>query len=285
MSEGFIEAPDGVKLHYQWHRPTAPKATLLVVHGYGEHGGRYADLAAHLNQRDLAVLAFDYRGHGQSGGQRGYCDRFDDFLRDLETALAEARRPGLPLYVLGHSHGGLILLRALSAPEARWAGISGVILSSPYLGLAMELGTLKKLAGRAASRLVPRLSMDNGIDPAILSHSLDIVQGYATDRHCHHVATARWFTEAEAAQAFVAKNVGALAVPSLWLVAGADKLADATRTQKVYEYAGGRKSIVTYAGFFHEVLNEAERHTVYSDLDDWLLTRMAEPPQREPPQP
>jgi len=131
----------------------------------------------------------------------------------------------------------------------------------------------KQILAQMTSRVVPRLALANQIDPAILSHDPEVVAARRTDRLCHGVATARWFTEATATQAWVQENVARLAVPSLWLVPGDDRLVDADATRRAYAQAGGDKQKIEYEGFFHEILLERERTRVFADIERWLTPR------------
>lgn len=274
MTSGFFDAADGLKLYGDWYAPknAEVRAGILVVHGYADHGGRYAELSCHLADHGYAVFAFDYRGHGQAGGARGHCDSFEEYLRDLERAIARAQM-GIgdrPLALFAHSHGGLIALRALCEPGRMPPNVKAVALSSPFLGLAMKVSPVKTGLARVASRLVPRLSLPNGIDPSFLTHDEKAIAARRVDRFCHSVATARWFREATAAQAYVLAHASRIALPTLWLLAGDDRIADVEVARRAYEAAGGKKELKIYPGFYHEVWNEDRRGLVFSDLDRWL---------------
>lgn len=277
MESGTFRATDGVTLYGRWRAPgtDSPRAGVLIVHGYADHGGRYDEVSRRLAGLGLAVMAMDYRGHGQAGGRRGHCQRFAEFLDDFQDGLARVRNAlgGRPLVVLAHSHGALIALRYLCDPERSAAGVAAVVLSSPFLGLALKVPPAKILVSRLASRIIPGLTLQNGIDPATISHDPGVVKERGLDPLCHHVATARWFTEATAAQEFVAANASRLTIPSLWLLAGDDRIADAGTAKHVYAHAGGEKKLHIYDGFFHEVFNESERARVFADLETWISSR------------
>ena len=276
MTSGFFDAADGLKLYCDWYPPSgAARATVVVLHGYGEHAGRYAEVARRLAGKGFAVVAFDYRGHGQAGGRRGHCHRFEEYLSDLTRACAHAREAAgdHPIALLAHSHGGLIALKAMCTPGALPAGVTAAVLSSPFLGLALKVPLPKQIAGRLVSRVLPRLAMKNGIDPATVSHDPAIVKAYAEDRFNHKVATARWFTEMSATQSYVLAHAGAIKLPSLWLLGGDDRIASAATTRAAYEAAGGEKQLIVYPGYFHEVLNEVGREAVIGDVEAWLSSR------------
>ncbi|MSP15521.1 MAG: alpha/beta hydrolase [Myxococcales bacterium] len=272
-----------LRLHGTLTEPTghAPrKGAALVVHGFDDHSGRYGEVVARLVGLGLTTLAFDYRGHGRSEGKRGHCDRFDDYLGDVDAAIAVLRAEAgddAKLALVGHSHGSLVLLRALCEPARVPRGVAGVVLFSPFLGIALKVNPLKEGLARALNRLLPRVGIPTGIPASTLSHDAERVRAAGSDPLRHGVATPRWLAEAEAAQAFVLEHAPALAVPSLWQVAGGDQLASVAATQRVIERAGGEKTLHLYDGLAHEVWNErdADRVRVLDDLTAWLAPRFA----------
>lgn len=277
MHSGFFEAADGLQLYAEHHPPDgAPRGGALVVHGYADHCGRYAEVCRELAAAGFYALAFDYRGHGRAGGPRGHCDRFDEYLGDLDRAhaLLRAEVGDRPTVLVAHSHGGLIGLRALTDP-ARPVRFSAAVLSSPFLGIAMKVNPVKVVLGRVMSRVYPTLAMPNGIVIEHLTHDAAILEATRKDALRHGVATARWFTEMVAAQEFVHEHAGRLPLPTLWLVAGGDRVVDAQATRQVYDRAGGDKHLEWYDGFYHEVFNEVGRERVFARLKDWLSARVS----------
>jgi lysophospholipase len=183
--------------------------------------------------------------------------------------------PGGPLLLVAHSHGGLVALRGLTdnAFVNRAPKVDGVVLSSPFLGIALDVNPLKKIAGRIASRVYPGLTMPNEIRTRDLTHDEERLRWTEADDLRHGVATARWFTEAMEAQAFVREHAWRLRQPSLWLVAGADRLVSVEATRRVFGRAGGEKQLRVYDGLYHEVFNERSREQVFADLDAWISKR------------
>jgi len=268
-------AADGLVLTRQVWRPEGePAAVLAVVHGYGEHGGRYRGLAGDMTARGYAVHVYDLRGHGRSGGRRGHLGRFSDYLDDTARFLDAVRedQPGRPLYLLGHSLGGLI---AASYVEARPAdALAGLILSSPFLRLGMPVPPLKLSAARLLSLVAPAVNIGNSLDPAGLSHDRDIVRDYGTDPLNHHVATARWAAEVVAAQGAALSAAGRIRLPLLLLYGDADVVADPAASRELFErVASEDKTEHGYAGFYHEIFNETGRATVFADLVAWVEAR------------
>jgi alpha-beta hydrolase superfamily lysophospholipase len=268
-----VSAPRG-PLYAETFSPAATaRGVVVITHGYAEHCGRYREVANVIVSAGWSVLTYDVRGHGRSTGQRGYIERFEIYLQDLAAACAAGRAlapAGAPLVLLGHSAGGLITLRAL----ASGAPATAAIISSPFLGLRLPVPGYKKVMAKVASRLLPTLSMPNDLKVEDLTADLQKQAERTADKQCFDVATARWFTEALAAQAYVADHVAAITVPTLWLVGGDDPIANPARAREIATAVTG----ATYhdlVGMRHEVLNEVERGRVFDLIRDRLgeLTR------------
>lgn len=251
-----------------------PKGVVLVTHGYAEHCGRYREVAHVITNAGWAVLAYDVRGHGQSPGARGFIDRFDIYLDDLTQAHAAARKlaPGAPLVLLGHSHGALIILRALCGdrpPEAVHA-----ILSSPYLGLRLTVPSYKRALARVASRVAPGFANPNALRVEDLTRDAQKQAERRADTLCFDVATARWFTEASAAQEYVAKHADRIKIPTTWLVGGDDPIADPAASRRVASRVA-KADYHDLVGLKHEVFNEVERGNVFVTLTQSLARQIA----------
>lgn len=258
----------GLRLHAELFLRDEAKGVVLVTHGYAEHCGRYRELAEVLVAAGWSVLTWDVRGHGQSGGPRGYCDRFSQYLADFRVAHRAARELAKgPLVALGHSHGALITLRALLEPSP--PAVDALVLSSPFLDLATPVPAAKALVGKLASKLFPKLALPSGIKIEDLTSDPGKQAERAKDTSCFDIATARWFTEAVAAQRLVEEQASRIEVPSLWLIGGADALASASQSRKVASKLS-RATIHVLEGYRHEVFNETRRAEVFAKLTQYL---------------
>lgn len=254
-----------------------PLAAMLLIHGYCEHRGRYRETAEHLAQAGYLVMTLDLRGHGQSGGDRAFVQRFDDYLADVAAAMAELRKlsaaAGLtgPPFLVGHSMGGLVaLLYALNHP----AELRALALSSPFLGIKLAVPRWKSTLAEVASLLVPRLSLPNEIRSEDLTHDPALVAAHRADQLVYPKATARWFTEALAAHQQALRRAPQLSLPVLVLQAGDDRLAAPEASRAVFDRLGSAdKTFTLYPGLFHEIFNEVERPRVRADLLTWLGQR------------
>lgn len=246
--------------------PSTPAGVVLVSHGYAEHCGRYREVAHVLVRAGWAALTYDVRGHGHSPGKRGAIDRFQTYLDDLAVVDAAARTlaPDRPFVMLGHSHGSLITLRALAdaRPPAR---VAAAIVSSPFLALRLKVSGFKKALARMASSIAPGFAQPNDLRVEDLTHDPQKQAERTADTLCFDVATARWFTEAAAAQDYVLANAARIAVPTTWLVGGDDPIADPARSREVAAKVP-RADYHDLAGLRHEVFNETERGRVFGLL-------------------
>lgn len=267
----FFQSRDGTQLHERaWPAQGQPRAVVVIVHGYGEHIGRYDATALALGAAGFTVRGFDLRGHGQSGGTRGFCRRFGEYLEDLDAEIVRARGESLPLFLLGHSFGGLIAAHwALAHPSE----LTGLVLTSPFFGLALAVPGAKVLAGKIASKIYPSLALPTGLKGADVSRDPEIQALYESDPLNNKNATARWFTETAAAQAELEQRAGEIKLPVLLIAGGADPVASTAQARRVFERLGAAdKRLNVLDGQRHEVLNEllADRTRTVGEIAEWL---------------
>jgi alpha-beta hydrolase superfamily lysophospholipase len=275
-SQWAVRAPGGPALVGEsWPTPTAPRATILIVHGLGEHSGRYGATAAALNGAGFAVHAVDYRGHGRSEGRRVHVDDVDDYVADVRAALAEVRRrdPGVPVFLLGHSQGGLIALElALDDPAA----IDGLVVTSPFLAVhpASRPSPFVRALARVLFRLAPRLPLPTSIDVRLLSRDPGVGEAYARDPLVSHAASAGWLRAIGNAQRDVRARAPRLRVQTLLMAASGDRLVDPEATRQFARAAPPAVvEFVWWDGFYHEILNDLGREEVLARIVRWLTSR------------
>lgn len=271
--EGFFSARDGLRLFWHTAKAAAPAAHVAVVHGYAEHLGRHAEITRALGEAGYTAHLLDCRGHGQSGGKRAHVDNFDDYLSDLELFLARVKEQakGLPVFLLGHSHGGLIAARyLLDKPDA----VRGAILSSPYFRLKLQVSPIKLMAGKLMARIMPSLPMKNELKAEQLTRDVAIQNATKTDPLYQQIATPGWFTQSTAAQETVLRRATEFVTPFLLLFGGADPIADPAAGREFFEAATSKdKQHKQYDGLLHELFHEPERDLVFKDVVGWLDER------------
>jgi lysophospholipase len=245
---------------------------LLFVHGLAEHSGRYEHVMTHFADRGFDCWALDYRGHGQSPGLRVHVDRFDEFLTDVAALhdMARTARPKVPLYLVGHSQGGLIGLRyALAHPQ----GLAGIIVSSPFLGLHPDATppAVLKLVANITATFAPRLMFSKVAEPSFLSRDPRIAEAYVADPLVSDTVSARWFVSVIRAHADTQAAAGELAIPALVMQSGDDRLADPGATRQWVTNAPDHLvEYVEWEGFYHEMFNEPEQEQVFDRMEQWL---------------
>jgi alpha-beta hydrolase superfamily lysophospholipase len=273
IDEGFFSARDGVRLFWHVAKVAAPRAHVAVVHGYAEHLGRHSEISRALTDANYTVHLLDCRGHGQSGGVRAHVDKFGDYLSDLELFLARVREQaeGAPVFLLGHSHGALIIARyLLERPDA----VRGAVFSSPYFRLKLHVSPLKLLAGKLIARVLPTVPMRNELKPEQLTRDVAIQNATRSDPLYQQIATPRWFNESSAVQETVLRRATEFVTPFLLLTGGADPIADPAAGREFYEHATSKdKQFKQYDGLLHEIFHEPERDVVFRDVVGWLDER------------
>ena len=270
---GTFKGKGGLNLFYQAWVPCHSGAVIALIHGIGEHSGRYDHVGRRFAGEGYAVFAYDHRGHGRSQGTRGHVDRFEDYLDDVDAFLALVREqnPGKKVFLYGHSMGGLI---ALGYAEGHPGSLGGVIVTSPCLGLTVKVPPTKAALARVLSSLLPRLALDSGLPLKYLARNQRVGEEYAKDPHVGRKVSTRWYCELVRAMAEVNARAAQLAVPVIILQGGDDHLVSAEQTIRFYEQAGTPdKRLKVYEGFYHEIHNEDDREQVFQDVLAWLVRR------------
>lgn len=242
---------------------------MLLVHGYAEHSGRYEEMAGWLAARGAAVYAYDHRGHGRSAGPRCHVGRFAEYLDDLAAMLEWVRKeqPELPVTLIGHSMGGLITLAFLAE---RQPPVASAVSSAAALAVD-AVSPLRVMLARTVRRVAPRLSIGSGLDLEGLSRDPDVVRRYLDDPLVHRTMTTSLGAELLGAAPRTAARAGQVRVPLLLLHGEADPLCAVEGSARFH--AGVRapgSALRTYPELRHEIFNEPERETIWSDLWSWL---------------
>jgi len=270
-----LHTRDDLPLHVRQWTVTLARGLVLIVHGLGEHIGRYAAVAARLNEAGWDVAGYDQRGHGASGGARGDLAEPDSLLDDL-SVVVDALRPETqrPLVLLGHSLGGLIAARfvaeGLSTQRAAWwRPVDALVLSSPALDPGMN-GAQRALLSVLAP-LVPKLAIGNGLKPAWISRDPAVVRAYVDDPLVHDRVTPRTVRFIVDAGERVRASAPRWRVPTLLMWAGADRCV-APAGSAAFAAAAPRERLThtCYAQMAHEIFNEPEREQPLAELTRWL---------------
>ncbi len=274
--EHSLSAADGVPLFVaDWPTDTVVGGGIVLMHGLGEHCGRYAHVARFFNDCGYSVRTYDHRGHGRSGGARGDVPDAETVMQDAMRVIDEfAHQLGAPPLLLGHSMGGTFAAyyatRALSP-------LGGLILSSP--ALAITLAAAQKLLLQVLGAIAPGFGIPNGLKSQYLSHRPEVVDAYNNDPLVHAKISARLLRAMLAAIEFAQSHASALGIDTLLLAAGDDHLVDASGSDAFFrKLAPGVGTMHSYPGYYHEIFNEVEADRVFDDIRAWLVQL---PPSRQ----
>ncbi len=258
-------APDGTALHYEAYEPGEPTAALLFAHGWSDHGGRWAHVGERLRGAGVAAYLLDGRGHGRSGGRRGHLSRFSQLLGDLQAFRRVVRlRTNAPQVLLGHSFGGLLVLRYLETQPSD--PVAAAILSSPWLGLAFQPPQWKLALARALADLWPTLALPTGVDTDHLSRDPAVGPAYLADPLVHRVMTTGAWRETQWAQRAVPADAHRIESPLLFLLGGEDRIVDSHLARAFADSLKTDVQVRWYPEMYHEILLDPQREQVFGDM-------------------
>jgi acylglycerol lipase len=273
-TEEVVTGADGLDL-FRCAWPTAEcRAAVVLLHGYGEHCGRYEALVEALNNAEICVFSYDQRGHGRSAGRRAYVSAFEGLVPDAVSAIRWARErcPDVPVFLLGHSMGG-----ALAALVAIEHGdlLDGLVLSAPSVKISEDVSPfLQKIAG-VMGALAPRLPAAD-LDTTLVSRDPAVVAAYEADPLVYHgKILARTGHQLLSTEQSVLARAAELTRPFLVLHGSADGLADPRGSAELHAGASSAdKTHIVLDGLYHEILNEPEQAEVRQHILDWVLDRL-----------
>lgn len=269
--EGTLKGVRETEIYYQYWLPVGePNAALLVVHGLAEHSGRYMNLVDHFVPQGYAVYGIDHLGHGKSEGERVYVDRFTDFTITLKTYFDRIRewQPGVPIFIICHSMGGLITAAYLLEHQHE---LAGAVISGPSVIVPDTISPAIILVSKVLSVILPKVGLVQ-LDAEGISRDPAVVTAYVGDPLVHTgKTTARLGAEMIKSMQLIKAQGAAIQLPIMILQGSEDKLVDPSGAQILYDLVSSAdKTIQIYDGLFHEVFNEPEHEQVLADVSAWL---------------
>ena len=277
--EGKFQGCKGLSLYYQcWLPDMEPRATLLIVHGWAEHSGRYMNPVNYFVSKGYAIYCHDLRGHGKSEGKRGYIERFSYYLEDLKTfdGTVRSRSGDTRIFLVGHSMGGTI---ATAYSISQQHELAGLVLSGAALELGSSLPTVLAAVltpfARILSLLVPRLGI-TALDAAAISQDQAVVDAYVNDPLVYRgKITCRMGAELIQTLQSLPSRMPEITLPVLIMHGTADRLSSTEGSRMLYDRVTSEdKTLKLYDGFHHEIFNEPEHKQVLADVESWLNTRI-----------
>ncbi len=279
-TDGFLEfrhslARGSSRLYSQtWLPDGETRAAVLLVHGLGEHSARYEHVATHLTSRGFAVFTIDHYGHGKSDGRMGYVERFSVYLDGVDELLKKVRaeQPSLPLFLVGHSMGGLIAATYLLENQDAFRAC---VLSGPALKTDQAPPALLLALNRLLSALVPTLPMIR-LDASGVSRDPAVVEAYVNDPlNFHGKLSARLIAELSATMDKTLSRAAEIRIPVIFMHGEEDLLTSPSGSQEMFDNVGSAdKTLKLYPGLYHEIFNEPEQDAVMADMSTWLEAQL-----------
>lgn len=272
-----LRATDGTARHYEEWQPSGPREArglIQIIHGYGEHISRYGTLARALNAAGFLVGGGDHPGMGRSEGVKGFVDDYETYLQELAIPQTRLRRKrdSLPLFLYGHSMGGLIAL--LHAERGSAQPVSGTVLSGPFLGAAMPVPFWQVALGRVVMRVSPQFRVPVPFNAPMLTHDKEAQEATLADPLALRHTTLGWFFASGRAIETAKRDVRRIAWPTLWLIPGGDLLCSVAASRAFFRCLPepDKHTWREYPGLYHELHREspADRDRVFADLIAWL---------------
>jgi acylglycerol lipase len=267
--EHYLESKDLTKLFFRLWKPSVnPKAIICILHGLGEHSGRYEKLAEYYTSLDFAVCAIDYRGHGKASGKRGHAS-YKNLYTDVETLLTEAENqvPNTPQIIYGHSFGGNIALNYLIEKQPK---VAGIIITSPWMRLTFQLGFWTLLFIKVFKFLLPGLTVNNNLDPDDLSRDKHIVRQYISDPLVHSKISLLLLGSAmEYGKHLIGKGYR-INVPLLLMHGTSDKITFCKSSELFVRNTGKYTTYKFWNNGFHELHNDLIKNEVFEFTANWI---------------
>lgn len=262
------QSKDGLQFYAQEWRPDGEiRAAVALIHGLGEHSGRYQHVAQAFNRRQFGVMALDHRGHGRTKGVRGH-GSYDVILEDIDRLLEEIDRryPGLPVFLYGHSLGGsLVLYYALQ----RRPQLKGVICTSPGL-IPANNPPAQIVIARIMSAIAPAFQINNGLDVSGLARDPAVAKAYTSDPLVHGKISARLGLDLIQDGQWIIEHAAEFPLPLLLMQGSADRLVNPSGTQQFAARAKGDVTFRLLDGWYHELHNEVEKEVVLGEMIAWM---------------
>ena len=264
------KAGDGISIFAQsWEPQVPPKAVICLVHGLGEHSGRYAQVAESLNQGGYAVLASDLRGHGKTEGKRGHSPSFTAFMDDVGILLSQAAQqyPDLPCFLWGHSLGGVLVANYVLR---RGPKLNGVVITSPGFRTSISDQKVKITFAKIAGKFMPEMSMPTGLEAKLISRDPQVVEKYVNDPLVHGVATLAMAKYTIEAIPWAYAHASEWVLPVLIMHGDADAIAYVSGSEEFARLIKEDCTLKIWPGLWHETHNEPEKDQVLAYALGWL---------------
>lgn len=269
-----LKAGDGIQLYGQCWDAENPKAAVCLVHGMGEHSGRYAHVAGFFNKNNYSLVCFDQRGHGKSGGKRGHTPSYDLLMEDISLLLhqADSFYPLIPKFLYGHSMGGNLVLNYVLRKRP---DLAGVISSSPWLRLAFEPPSVKVILAKMLNGVMPSLTQSSNLDVTAISRDAAVVSAYKNDRLVHDKISTNMFLSVHESGLWALEHAHEFSLPLLLFHGTADRLTSYKASEEFSKKMKSNISLKLWHDLYHEPHNEPQKQEVFDLIRNWMEKRLA----------
>lgn len=268
-----LKAKDGIQLFVRENIPPQYRGIICIVHGFGEHGGRYTHVADFFNKQGYAVLAIDNRGHGKTEGKRGHTPSFDSYLDDIDVFLTDTKQrlKDVPMFLYGHSMGGNLTLNYVIRRKPTI--LRGLVVTGPWIRLAFEPKPIMITMGKIMRSILPTFTQDSGLNADHVSRDKEVVEAYKDDPLVHSKITASAGMSMTDSAAFLNTYSGEMPIPTFILHGTDDKLIAQAASE---EFAQRVKNVdyKKWVGLYHEIHNDPEKLEVLNDVLVWLDSKL-----------
>ncbi len=268
-----LKAKDGIHLFIRENIPPEYKGIICIVHGFGEHSGRYAHVADFFNKNNYAVVAIDNRGHGKSEGKRGHTPNFDTYLEDIDVFLMDTKQRlnDVPMFLYGHSMGGNLTLNYVIRRQPTF--LKGLVVTGPWIELAFEPKPIMIMLGKVMRSIIPTFTQESGLIAEYITRDKAVVEAYKKDPLVHTKITASAGMSLTESAAYLNNFSGDMPVWTFILHGTEDKLI-AQSASEAFAKRVKNVNYKKYVGLYHEIHNEPEKMDVLNDILMWLNSKI-----------
>jgi len=268
--QSFISTPDGSNLYlHEWTPGKSSKTVILYIHGLGSHGGRLDHWAKRFNEKQVAFVACDQRGHGRTEGKRGGTRHIRQLIGDVQSAVKEVRAkfPGIPLILYGHSLGGNIVLNHATGSDEK---VDGLIVSSPWLRLVNPPSRALVSIAKLLKAIAPGVTLSNALNADDISRDKTEADKYREDQLVHDRISVGLFISAEETGLSALKNAGKISCPFLLMHGTGDRITSCEASRELADNAGKQTTLKLWEDGYHELHHEPNRDEVFQFIADWM---------------
>lgn len=265
-----LTTTDGLKLSGSSYTPTGEiKGVVVLLHGMGEHFGRFKHVADFFSTIGYATVGVDHRGHGSSGGKKGHTPSYDQLMNDIDSLMNKTKEmfPGNPIVLYGHSMGANL---AANYALRKKPSLKGLILTAPYFRLAFNPPAWKVKLARISAAIIPTLTQSTGLEVEAISRDPKVVESYKADPLVHDKITAAFFVNVHSAGPYAIWHAHELSTKTLAMHGTADRLTSSKGTEEFANKNPQQVELKLWYGFYHEIHNEPEKQQVFQYIDNWL---------------